>query len=146
MNIITIAGRLGKDAEIRTTSSGKPVASFSVADDQGREKGTIWWNCQLWGERGEKLAQYLRKGSPVTVTGSLSEREYEGKKYFDVRVNDVALQGGKQDSEAPAPRQASAPAQRQAAPAQRAPSGFDDMDSEIPFIDPLKFRGVHLVL
>lgn len=146
MNVITIAGRLGKDAEIRTTSGGKSVASFSVADDQGRDKGAIWWNCQLWGERGEKLAQYLRKGSQVTVSGTVSEREYEGKKYYDVRVNDVALQGGRQDGEAPAPRQAAAPAQRRAAPAPRAPSGFDDMDDDIPYIDPLKFRGVHLVL
>lgn len=136
MNVITIAGRIGKDAEIRMTGNGKAVASFSVADDQGRDKGTIWWNCQLWGERGEKLSQYLLKGSSVTVTGNVTEREYEGKKYYDVRVNDVALQGGKpsggnegygQTDHRPAP--APVTRQQRAAPAS---SRFDPSE-EIPF-------------
>lgn len=133
MNIITIAGRLGKDAEIRTTPAGKSYAKFSVADDQGRDKNAIWWDCALWGERGEKLAQYLRKGSQVTVSGTVSEREYEGKKYYDVRVNDVALQGGRQDGEAPAPRQAAAPKPQGRTQDQTADQGdWSDMDP-IPF-------------
>ena len=42
MNSITIAGSLGKDAEIRYLPNGDPVAAFSVADSQGKEKPTIW--------------------------------------------------------------------------------------------------------
>ncbi len=103
MNNITIAGSLGKDAEMRYLANGDPVASFSVADSQGREKPTIWWNCSLFGKRGESLAQYLVKGQAVTVSGTVSEREWTDKdgqkrKSMDIRVADVALQGGKREN------------------------------------------------
>lgn len=132
MNNITVAGSLGRDAEVRYLPNGDAVAGFSVADSQGRDKPTIWWNCSIFGKRAESLAQYLVKGQAVTVTGSVSEREWTDKdgqkrKSMDVRVNDVALQGGKREQpEAPSPtkRPASKPA---------GGSGFDDMDSDIPF-------------
>lgn len=146
MNVISVAGQLGKDAEIRYLPNGDPVAQFSVADSQGKDRSTIWWRCSLFGKRAESLAPYLTKGQAVTVSGSVTEREYTDKdgtqkKAQEIRVSDVALQGGKRDA-APAPRQAPAP-QRAAAPA---PSGFDEMDSDIPFRDPLSFKGMHLVL
>lgn len=127
MNNITIAGQLGKDAEQRFLPQGDAVASFSVADSQGKDKPAIWWNCSLFGKRAEALAQYLTKGQAVTVSGNVTQREYtdkDGNKRtaMDVRVNDIALQGGKRD-EAPRPA-----AQRQA-PA-REPF---EMDSDVPF-------------
>lgn len=129
MNSITIAGQLGKDAEQRFLPNGDAVASFSVADSQGKDKPTIWWNCSLFGKRAEALTQYLTKGQAVTVSGNVTQREYtdkDGNKRtaMDVRVNDIALQGGKRDE---APRQA-APAQRQA-PARES----FEMDSDVPF-------------
>ena len=131
MNSISIAGQLGKDAEQRFLPNGDAVASFSVADSQGKDKPAIWWNCSLFGKRAEAIAQYLTKGQSVTVSGNVTQREYNDKDgnkrtAMDVRVNDIALQGGKRDE---APRQA-APAQRQAA---QPSSGFDDMDDDIPF-------------
>lgn len=98
MKNITIAGRLTRDAETRTTNSGDKVTSFSVAvdDRSGREKTTLFFDASIWGQRGETLAQYLTKGSSVTVSGDLGKREYEGKTYLTVRVNEVTLQGGKQ--------------------------------------------------
>ena len=96
MKAITIAGRLTRDAELRTTNSGDRVASFSVAvdDRSGREKATLFFDCSLWGKRGEALAPHLTKGSSVTVSGDFGTREHEGKTYLTVRVNDVTLQGG----------------------------------------------------
>ena len=128
MNSITIAGQLGKDAEIRYMPNGDPVASFSVADSQGKDKPTIWWRCQLFGKRAESLAPYLLKGQAVTVSGTVTEREYtdkngEHKKTMEIRVQDVALQGGKRDA---------APAPKAAKPAATA-GGFDDDDSDVPF-------------
>lgn len=122
MNSITIAGQLGKDSELKTIGSGDSVLSFSVADSQGRDKPTIWWNCQLWGKRATSLQQYLVKGQAVTVSGNVSEREWTDKdgnkrKAMDVRVSDVALQGGKRES----------------APAASKAARFDDMDDDIPF-------------
>ena len=136
MNVITIAGQLGKDAETRYLPNGDPVASFSVADSQGKDKPTVWWNCSLFGKRAESLAQYLSKGQAVTVSGTVTEREYTDKngnqrRSMDVRVNDVALQGGKRDA-APAP----APSPKPMQPANRGAggsTGFSDMDDDIPF-------------
>ena len=133
MNQICIAGQLGKDAEVRFLQNGDAVANFSVADSQGKDKPTVWWNASLFGKRAESLAPYLLKGQSVTVTGTVTEREYTDKdgnkrKSMDVRVNDVALQGGKREAEAPArqtPRPASKPSP--------SGSGFDDMDSDVPF-------------
>lgn len=114
MNIVALAGQLGRDAEVRFLPNGDPVASFSVADSQGKDKSTIWWSCSLFGKRAESLAPYLLKGQSVTVTGQLTEREYTNKdglkvKAQEIRVGDVALQGGKQggkaaDPHAPAPK------------------------------------------
>ena len=130
MNSITVAGNLGKDMEIRTMPNGDPVGSFSVADSQGRDKPSIWWNCQLFGKRATALQPYLMKGQQVTVCGSATEREWTDKdgqkrKSMDVRVSDVALMGGKREAAPAAPRPAAKPA--------AAGSGFDDMPDDIPF-------------
>ena len=135
MNSITVAGQLGRDAETRYMPNGDPVLSFSVADSQGKEKPTIWWRAQLFGKRAESLAPYLTKGQAVTITGTVTEREYTDKdgtprKSQEIRVADVALQGGRKEGAAPA-----APAAPKTAPSKPAPagSGFDDMDDDIPF-------------
>lgn len=131
MNNITIAGGLGRDAELKYLNNGDPICNFSVADSQGRDKGTIWWNCTLFGKRGEALAQYLTKGQSVTVVGTITEREWQDKegakrKSMDVRVSEIALQGGRKDAEPQEER-------RTATKPAPAPQGFDDMDDDVPF-------------
>ena len=131
MNSITITGNLGRDSEMRALPDGTQILSFSVADSQGKDKASIWWNCSLFGKRAESLQAYLNKGQTVTVIGSVSEREWADKdgskrKSMDIRVNDIALQGGK-PAQAPSTPVRSAPAK--AAPS----SGFDDMPDDIPF-------------
>jgi len=98
MLIVTATGNIGKDAETRSTKTGDSVTSFSLGtkNGTGRDAGTIWLRCSIWGKRGESLAQYLTKGGSVTVVGDLTVGEYEGKAQYDLRVHDVALQGGKQ--------------------------------------------------
>lgn len=130
MNNLTITGNLTRDAEIRHLPNGDPVASFSVADNQGKDKQAIFWNCSLFGKRAESLAPYLMKGTPVTVIGSVSEREFTDKntgqprKAMDVRVNDIALQGGKRDESAPDPQRAAKPAPK---------PQVNDFEDDIPF-------------
>ena len=134
MNSLMVAGGLGKDAEIRYLPNGDPVASFSVADDQGKDKPAIFWNCQLFGKRAESLAPYLTKGQAVTVTGSVTQRSYTDKNgqertSMDLRVNDLKLQGGKREEAAPqTSRKHDAARARQPA----TPADFDD-GSDIPF-------------
>uniref|UniRef100_A0A6M3M6L6 Putative single-stranded DNA-binding protein n=1 Tax=viral metagenome TaxID=1070528 RepID=A0A6M3M6L6_9ZZZZ len=139
--------RLGRDAEVKTLQSGKQVANLSLAYHYGQKEGdaypTQWIDAAFWGERAEKLAPYLVKGSLHCFTlGDVHIEEYEKDGYaafkLAARVDDVEL-GPKRDSggsDAPPQRRpAPAPAPRQAqAPAPRSASGFDDMDDEsIPF-------------
>ena len=133
MNVITITGTLGRDMEQRAMPNGDPVGNFSVADSQGREKPTIWWSCQLFGKRVSALAPYLLKGQQVTVAGNVIEREWTDKegnkrKQMEIRVSDLALQGGKREQSAePAPAPRAAPA--------AAPSFAGDFDDsgDVPF-------------
>lgn len=101
MQTIVVAGKLGRDAELRRTQSGDAVCSFSVAVDQrdGRDKTTNWWRCSMWGKRGESLVPYLLKGVSVTASGEFSLSEYEGKPQLNIRVNEISLQGGRSDGQ-----------------------------------------------
>ena len=94
---VTVAGRLGKDAETRQAGNSS-VTGFSVAGDTGfgDRKQSHWFNCSLWGKRGEAMQQYLSKGQEVVVIGEYSEREYNGNKYKELNVLDVKLMGGSQ--------------------------------------------------
>ncbi len=109
---ITVAGKLGKDAEIRAAGKDN-VTSFSVASDSkyGKEKTTIWIDCSIFGKRGEALAPYLKKGNPVTVVGELTQREHNGKTYLGCRVDHIELQGksGSSESSGGSSRQSPAP-------------------------------------
>ena len=96
MNSITIAGTVGKDAEMKYLQDSTAIAAFSVADSQGKDK-TVWWNCSLFGKRAESLGQYILKGTKVTVSGQVTEDVWTDKsgqerKSMKVRVNDIALQ------------------------------------------------------
>lgn len=130
MKSITIAGNIGKDAEVRRTTNGDEVASFSVAVEEraGGEKRTLWFDVSLWGVRGSRLAPYLTKGGKVAVSGELTTREHNGKTYLAVRADQVTLLGGK-------PHDDVENGARRRDPAGQAPRDAlpDDMDSEIPF-------------
>lgn len=137
INVFTFSGRIGRDAEVRHTGAGKVVVGFPVAVDvgYGDNKSTLWVDCSGWGERWEKLAEYLPKGGQVTVSGEASLQTYssqDGEKTKLVcRVNDIQLPPKTQGSAAPAQRQDRAP-QRQA-PSRDSSYGDADDSSEIPF-------------
>jgi single-strand DNA-binding protein len=101
MNKITFDGRLTKDAEVKFLPSGDAMLVFSVASDIGfgEKKQTNFFNCSKFGKGAEGLGNFLKKGQQVTVYGSLTLRQYgEGKTSPDVKVDEVALQGGKADA------------------------------------------------
>jgi single stranded DNA-binding protein len=74
---IQIIGNLGRDPELRYTPSGRPVATFTVAVNQSQKnqqtnewiESTDWFRVSIWGDRGERAAENLRKGSRVFVDG-----------------------------------------------------------------------------
>ena len=106
INVFTASGRCGQDMEVRVTPAGKAIGQFNlpVETGYGDNKKTSWVTCKVFGERAEKLAKYITKGSPVTVTGAfqLDEWEKDGVKHSRpcILVNDIQLppqqQGGQQ--------------------------------------------------
>lgn len=105
INVFTASGRCGQDMEVRYTHAGKAIGQFSlpVETGYGDNKKTAWVTCKIFGDRAEKLAQYVRKGSLVTVTGafSLDEWEKDGVKHSKpcILVNDVQLPPNQQQGE-----------------------------------------------
>jgi len=162
MAILTGLFTLGRDAEIRVTQGGTTVVQLAVAYNYGRKgedgkKPSQWVRASMFGKQAETLAPYLTKGKQVSlVIRDLRIATFQkqdgttGTSLEGVADYDDFARGPKQEVAAPAPRPSPAPAppQRALAPAPRAGggSGFDDMDDDVPFIDPLKRRGVHLVL
>jgi len=97
-NVFSTAGNVGS-SELKYTSNGDPVLQFSVAESKAKDK-TLWWRCEWFGQRGEKMAEYIQKGSSITVYGELDEDSWQDgqgvtQKRMKVRVNNVTLQGGK---------------------------------------------------
>jgi single-strand DNA-binding protein len=85
LNKVMIIGHLGREPEMRFTSSGRPVASFSVAtvrcwtNTEGeRQEETEWFHVVAWGGLAELCKKRLHKGSQVYVEGRLQTRSWEG--------------------------------------------------------------------
>ena len=135
---INVIGRVGKGGASIKSVRDRTVLAFSIAVDSGwgESKATLWFDCSLWGQRGEKLADYIQQGDQIGVTGSLSTREHDGKTYLKIDVQDVTLIGGKREggeSNRPARGQGRNPnaGSSQAPMAQPPMDDFDD--SDIPF-------------
>ena len=96
LNIVTLQGRLGANAEVKQTKSGHAYVSFSLAtqtsvkDQNGNwTHPTTWHACKFFGARAAKIAPMLVKGATITVLGQLSnfETNTEGRKVRLTYVN-----------------------------------------------------------
>lgn len=97
LNSFTFTGRLTQDAIIRTLASGKKVLTANVAVNTGfgEYKKTLYLKVQQWGDRGEKLIPYLKKGQLIGGQGEMSRSEWknkEGKQYVDFVVDVMSIQ------------------------------------------------------
>ena len=112
MNVCVFSGNLGKDPEVKNLPSGTSLLEFSLAVKQGygEYESTFWISCKAF--KREKLAQYLSKGSRVTVSGELNNRKYQDKDGNDrwsleLMVRDLDLPPKpKHDQGQPQPQQA----------------------------------------
>ncbi len=131
MNQATFIGRVGGDAELKTTSTGKAVASFSMALDNGKDKEgqkrqPTWVKATLWERRAESLAQYITKGKLVYVAGPVSietwvdKSDGSAKGKLCVTVREFEFCGGGDKKE------------EQAEPA-AAPCGGSTITDDMPF-------------
>lgn len=81
LNSISVTGNLTKDADFKTLPSGKHILECNVACNTGYGdyKRTIFFKVQQWGDSGERVAQYLTKGSKVACSGELQMQEWQSK-------------------------------------------------------------------
>lgn len=104
INQVILMGRLTRDPETRTTTTGKSVTSFSLAVDRAfsQDGGADFFDIVAWEKLGELVSQYLSKGRRCLVQGRLSQRSWEqdGQKRSKVEVvaTDVTFLDGPSDS------------------------------------------------
>ncbi len=86
VNRAFLIGRLGRDPELRHTTSGTPVASFSIATDErwvdsegNRQTRTEWHRIVAWRRLAEICGQYLKKGKLVFIEGRIQTREWDDR-------------------------------------------------------------------
>ena len=135
MNTASFAGNVGQDPRMNTvnTSNGqKSVLNFSLVvqkrtkDQQGNYE-TLWVDCAIWGDRADKLSQYITKGTKLAVSGSVDVDSYEGNNGFvpklTLMVNELTLQGGGQQGQSQGTQNNQSYAPQQNAPQQNQPQG-----------------------
>lgn len=117
MNKVIIKGNLTRDPELRYTKSNTSVAEFGVAMNRkwkDREEVTFV-DCTAWGNVGELIAKYIRKGRPILIEGRLTLDQWESKEgdnrsKLKVTVEtfhfiDSKQEGDEQDEQATKPQQ-----------------------------------------
>lgn len=142
LNHCSFIGRLGKDPESRYLPSGDAVTSFSIACGwKSKEKeGVEWVNVTTFGKLAEFCGEYLKKGGQVFVSGRLKNETWEGRdgqKHYSTKImaDKVQMLGSKPANTGGSEQ----PAQPRREPAKRPGGGtgsFDDMDDDIPFMQP----------
>ncbi len=132
---ITIAGHVGRDPETRYSTDGKAVSNFSVAYSYRTkgEKATTWFRVAAFDKTADVVSQYVKKGTPVLVSGEMRSREYTDKdgnkrESWEIACNRLVLLGGKSDSD-----EGETVAQMQKARGKPAGSIGDLEDDPLPF-------------
>jgi single-strand DNA-binding protein len=159
VNKVILVGNCGRDPEIRYLPSGQAVANVSVATSSRRKdkntgetiEDTQWHRVTFYDRLAEIAGEYVKKGRPIYVEGRLKYGKYTDqagveKNTVDIVATELQLLGAREGMGSPSDgEEGSAPARRPAAPASRpappprqapaakAPTGFDDMDDDIPF-------------
>ena len=106
-NLVVLTGRLTADPELKTTSSGISVTTFSIAVNRryraGEETETDFINIVAWRQSAEFVAKYFKKGNLIGIEGSIQTRRYQDKNgnnrtAFEVVANNVQFVESKRDS------------------------------------------------
>jgi single-strand DNA-binding protein len=151
VNKVILIGNLGKDPETRYLPSGEAVTSFSIATSETwkdktsgeKKEATEWHRISAFGKLAEICGEYLRKGSPVYIEGSLRTRKWQDKEGQDrytteIRADQMRMlgsrgEGGGGGGGMREPAAAPSGGSASKAPAKKSGGSFDDMDDDIPF-------------
>lgn len=92
---VTVAGTLTADPDLKFLPNGTPVATFTIAANDRRydpdtrqwvDQGATFLRCQIWRQAAENVAESLRRGVRVLVTGALKQRRYTDREGIDRTV------------------------------------------------------------
>lgn len=102
-----VAGNLTRDPEMRSTPSGAQACNFTIAVNRvfkssngDQQEQTSFIDCVAWGRPGETIAQYVKKGSALLVSGRIEQRSWEDKtsgqrrSRVEIIVEDFSFIGG----------------------------------------------------
>lgn len=99
MNAVQLIGRLGADAEVKTTTNGTKVSNVRLATNEYTKNSqgewveiTYWHNLVFWGKLAEKLEKKCKKGTRLLVQGTLIYREYTDVNNIKREVTDIKVQ------------------------------------------------------
>lgn len=158
MTVLTGLFTLGRDAETRVTPNGTTVVQLACAYNYGRKgddgkRPTQWIRAAMFGKQAEALAPHLTKGKQVSlivrdvhIATFQKQDGTTGTSLEGVADFDDFARGPQTDAPAPRPAPTPAPRQQQRVPAPANHGGFEDMDDDIPFADPMKRRAFALAI
>lgn len=139
MNKAILVGRLTADPELKATTSGVSVCSFTVAVNRrfaraGEERKADFINCVAWRQTAEFICNYFAKGRMIGLVGTIQTRDWtdnEGKKRYatEVIVDEAYFTESKASSEGGAPARSAQPWQP---PAQQTPSAAPQSFDSLP--------------
>ena len=97
LNKVILIGRTTRDVDFRRTSSGTPVATFTLALDnrfvlKDGKPTTDFINCVAWNRTAETMEKYVKKGAMIAVEGRIQTRNYENKDGNKVYVTEVVCE------------------------------------------------------
>ena len=162
LNKVILIGNLGQDPEVRSTTGGNRVATFSLATSRSwndasgaKQEKTEWHRCVVWNTKTSQLAdiveRYVHKGDKLYVEGRIEYRQWQDKdgqtRYStEINVRELIMLGGGRgasaggdfESSESAPRRAAAPAPKAKAAAggedfEDFPNALADEDDDLPF-------------
>lgn len=125
-NKVVLMGRITRDLELKTTPTGTPVLSFSLAVERsyvakGEERQTDFINCVAWRNTAEFISRFFAKGALILVGGELQTRQYQDKDGKNHTVTEVVVSssrftGEKKSSGNEAPTNPASTAEKAAEP------------------------------
>jgi len=148
LNKVVIMGRLTKDPELRYTTTGTPVTSFTLAverdySDKDGEKQTDFIDCIAWRHTAEFLSKYFSKGRMVVAAGRLQIRFWEDsegrkRKIVEVVAENVYFGDSKKDTDSSGGYQSQYSNYGTSTPGSSSGysdfgDGFEEIDDELPF-------------
>lgn len=159
LNKVTLIGNLGADPEVRSTSGGNRVATFSLATSRSwtgtsgeKQEKTEWHRCVVWNSKSSQLAdiveRYLKKGDKVYVEGRIEYRQWQDKENqtrysTEINVRELIMLSGRsggQDVESSVPAGSRASNARSPKAGSSGGNDFEDFrgsmedeDDDLPF-------------